>query len=71
MVPAVLLFFVSTYPFPLSTNIILNFSIHFVTTALTVISIYFSKSVVTIKCSCSVLALVGQLHADYSSLILL
>jgi len=54
---------------PLSTNIIFNFSTHVVATALTVISIYFSEFV-TIKCSCSVLALAGRLHADYSSLIL-
>jgi len=46
-----------------------NFSIHFVTTALTVIAIYFSEFV-TIKCICPVLALAGRLHADYSSLIL-
>ena len=42
----VVVFYLSVYThFPLSTNIILNFSIHFVTTALTVISIYFSEFV--------------------------
>jgi hypothetical protein len=56
--------------FPLSTNIIFNFSTHFVTTALTVTSICFSEFVITM-CSCSMLALAGRLHADYSSLILL
>jgi hypothetical protein len=69
-VPAAVLFLSVHTRFPLSNNIIFNFSIHFVTTALTVICIYFSEFVIT-TCSCSVLALAGWLHADYSSLILL